>query len=137
MDAREEIKRWLALLIELAADSESKQIKQDVDMLLGVAAELTGDLAAKNAALAKQCRPRKVTPPKPSPQRGPEQQDGADSSTDTPNDQKDAEKRPEELSRIQQAEPTMTDQRRAALNKVYGAQNSDVAFRKTAKAIAS
>lgn len=141
MDAREEIKRWLALLIQLGAESESKQIKQDMDMLLGVAAELTGILASKNEALARQCRPRSAKPPKASPAKGPQQQKGDYSSTDTPKPQNDAEGRSQGQSRImqgvRQADPTMADQRRVALNKVYGAQNDDVAFRKTAKAIAS
>ena len=140
MDAREEMKRWLALLVELADEAESKTIKQDAEMLLAAASELTGKLAARNTALASQIRPRSAKPPKASPVKGPQQQKRPPSSTDSPNAQKDAEGRSKGLSCIQQgirqAEPTLADQRRAALGKVYGAQNNDVAFRKAAKAIA-
>jgi hypothetical protein len=45
MDAREELKRWIALVIELSAEEESKVIKQDIDVLLSAAGTLTGTLA--------------------------------------------------------------------------------------------
>lgn len=73
MDAREELKRWLAVLLDMAVEAESKTIKQDADMLLAVASEMTGKLADRNAALARQCRPRSAKPPKASPQSGPKQ----------------------------------------------------------------
>ena len=140
MDAREEMKRWLALLVQMADDSESKTIKQDADMLLAVVSELTGKLAARNTALAKQIRPRSAKPPKASPANGPQKPERPHSSTDAPSTQNDAEDRPKELSKIQQgirqADPSLSDQRRAALGKVYGAQNDDVAFGRVAKALA-
>lgn len=140
MDAREEMKRWLALLVQMADEAKSMTIKQDADMLLAVASELTGKLAARNTALAKQIRPRSATPPKASHVNGPQQQKQPQSSTDTPKTQNAAQKRPEELSRIQQgirlADPSLADEQRALRGKVYGAQNGDVAFRKAAQAIA-
>ena len=109
-------------------------------MFLAVASELTGKLAAKNSALARQIRPRSAKPPKASTVKGPQQQARLPSSTDTPNAQNTAQKRPEELSRIQQgirqADPSLADQRQLALGKVYGAQNDDVVFRQAAKALA-
>ncbi len=140
MDAREEMKRWLALLVQMADDSESKTIKQDADMLLAVASELTGKLAARNTALAKQIRPRSAKPPKASPASGPQKPEQSNSSTDTPSTQNDAEDRSKVLSSIQQgirqSDPTMADQQQALRGKVYGAQNDDVAFGKAAKALA-
>jgi hypothetical protein len=140
MNAREEMKRWLALLVQMADEAESKTIKQDADMLLAVASELTGKLAARNASLAKQIRPRSAKPPKASPVSGPQKQKHPQSSTDTPSAQNDAEDRPKELSRIQQgirlADPSLADEQRALRGKVYGAQNDDVASGKAAKAIA-
>lgn len=141
MEIRELIKRSLAALPQLAAESESKQIKADIDMLLGVALQLTTEIANRNGALVKRCQSRKAKPPKASPVSGPKQPKRQPSSTDTPNTQNNAEGRSQGQSRImqgiQQSEPTMADQRRAALGKVYGAQNNDVAFRKAAKVISS
>lgn len=140
MEAREEMKRWLALLVQMADEAESKTIKQDADMLLAVASELTGKLAARNASLAKQIRPRSAKPPKASPVSGPQKPEQSKQQTDTPSAQNAAEKRPEELSRIQQgirqADPSLADQQRALRGTIYGAQDSDVAFNKAAKAIA-
>ena len=140
MDAREEMKRWLALLVQMADGAESKTIKQDADMLQAAVSELTGKLAARNTALAKQIRPRSAKPPKASPASGPQKPEQSNSSTDTPSTQNDAEDRSKVLSRIQQgirqADPSLADQQRALRGKVYGAQNGDVAFGKAAKALA-
>ena len=141
MDAREEMKRWLALLVQMADGAESKTIKQDADMLLAVASELTGKLAARNTALARQIRPRSTKPPKASPASGPQKSEQPESSSNTPSAQNDAEDRSKVLSSIQQgmrqADPSLADQQQALRGKVYGAQNDDVAFGKAAKAIAS
>lgn len=140
MEIRERIKQSLAALPQLAAESDSKQIKADIDMLLGVTLRLTAELANRNAALAKEQRSRKAKPPKASPVSGPQQAKRQPSDSDTPSSQNDAEDQLQTKSRImlgaQQADPSLADQRRALLNKVYGAQNDEVAFRKAAKAIA-
>jgi hypothetical protein len=71
MDAREELKRWIAMVVQLSSEEESKTIKQDIDLFLSVAGELSGKLADRNTALAKQCRSSsKSKPPKPAPQNG-------------------------------------------------------------------
>lgn len=141
MDAREEFKRWLALLLNMADEAESKTIKQDVDMFLAAASELSGKLAAKNAALAKQIRPRSVKPPKANPQSGPQQQKRDPSSTDTPDAQAGAEGRSQGLSRIQQgimqADPSLKSQGQALRQQTYGADTDEKSFRQAAKAIAS
>jgi hypothetical protein len=140
MDAREEIKRWLLTLTQLAADSESEQINADIELLMGVTLQLTTELSNRNAALAKQCRPRSTKPPKPAPQKGPHQQNDKQSSSDAPDNQKDAEGRSQRQSRImqgvKQSDASREDQQQLR-HQIYGVQNKDVAFRKAAKEIAS
>jgi len=139
-DAREELKRWIATLIQSTAKEGSEVIKQDIDLFLSVAADLSGKLAERNASLAGQIRPRNAKPPKAAPVKGPQQRKRPASSTDTPKTPNAAQKRPEELSSIQQgirqADPSLADQQRALRGFVYGAQNDEVAFRKAAQAIA-
>ena len=109
-------------------------------MFLFVAAELSGKLAERNVALARQKQPRKAKPPKSAPVKGPQQRKHPPSSNYTPSTQKDAEDRSKELSSIQQgirqADPSLADQQRNLRGYVYGAQNDEVAFRKAAQAIA-
>ena len=52
MDAREELKRWIAMVVQLSSEEESKTIKQDIDLFLSAAGELCGKLAERNTALA-------------------------------------------------------------------------------------
>ena len=141
MDAREELKRWIAMVVQLSSEEESKTIKQDIDLFLSVAGELSGKLAERNTALAKQCRSsRKAKPPKPAPQKAQKQPKSELSTADTPQPQNDSEDRSQERSgQLQQrkkAQPLPTDQQRALRGYVYGAQNDEVAFRKAAQAIA-
>jgi len=144
MDAREELKRWIATVVQLSAEEESKVIKQDIDLFLSVAGELSGKLADRNASLAKQVRPRSSAsapkPSKPAPQKAQNKPEPKPSSDDTPAAQKPAQDRSQERSgqssQKQRSEPSQTDQQRALRGHVYGAQNDEVAFRKAAKAIA-
>jgi hypothetical protein len=140
MDAREEMKRWIASVMGNANATDSKQIKQDIDLFMGAAMTLTTELVNRNIALAKNSRPRKAKPPKSSPQKGPQQPKRPPSSTDTPRTENDAEDRSPTKSRImkgvKQADPSLADQQRALRGTIYGAQNPDVAFNKAAKAIA-
>lgn len=141
MDARDELAQLIAWLVQNVDEVESGQIKADIALLLGAASQLVTVLVNRNTALAKQHRSRKAKPPKKRPTKAPQQQNDTQRSADSSGDGNDAEGRSQGLSRIQQgilkADASMADQRRAALNKVYGAQNDDVAFRKTARAIAS
>lgn len=141
MDARDEMTRLIAWLVQNVDDVESNQIKADIALLMSAATQLVTVLANRNTALAKQHRSRKAKPAKSSPAKAPKQQNDKQRSDDSSGDGNDAEERSQGLSRIQQgiiqADASMADQRRAALNKVYGAENDDVAFNKAAKAIAS
>jgi len=47
MDAREELKRWIALIVQNAAQEDSKLVKSDIDVFLGVAAQLAGVLSSR------------------------------------------------------------------------------------------
>jgi len=141
MDAREELKRWIATVVQMSAEEESKVIKQDIDLFLSVAGALSGKLAERNASLAKQIRPRSsAKPSKPAPQKAQKEPEASPSSDDTPTSPNDAEGRSQEhtgqSSHKQQAQPSPTDQQRALRGYVYGAENDEVAFRKAAKAIA-
>jgi hypothetical protein len=137
MDAREELKRWIAMVVQLSAEEESKVIKQDIDLFLFVAGELSGKLADRNAAMAKQMRPRSSL--KPSPQKAQKQPEASPSSDDTlatQNPTQDlSQERSGQLSQKQQAQSSQTDQQRALRGYVYGAENDDVRFQKAAKAI--
>ncbi len=140
MDAREELKRWIAMVVQLSAEEESKVIKQDIDLFLSVAGELSGKLAERNTALAKQCRSSsKAKPPKPAPQKAQKQPKPELSTANTPKSQNDSEDRSQERSgqslQKKQAQPLPTDQQRALRGYVYGVQNDEVAFRKAAQAI--
>ena len=141
MDAREEISRWLALLVQLSSEAESDQIDGDIKMLTGVTLQLSSELAKRNTYLAKQCRPNKPAISQKAPQKGPQKQKGADSSNDASGGEDGSQKQPEELSSIQQgfrqADLGPGEAHKSALNKLYGAQNNDVAFRKAAKVIAT
>ena len=139
LDAREDIKKGLLLLRELAAETDSETIKQDIDLLIGVTLQLVTELTNRNAALAKQCQPRKAKPPKASPASGPKKPKLQPSSTDTPSSPNDAEVRSQGRSRIMQgvhqAEPSLADQQRALRQQTYDPQNDDVAFAKAARAM--
>ena len=140
MDAREELKRWIAMVIELSSEEESPIIKQDIDLFLSVAGELSGKLADRNTALAKQCSSSsRAKPPKPAPQKAQKQPKQELSNADTPTSQSDSEDRSQARSaqslQKRQAQPSPTDQQQALRGYVYGAQNDQIAFRKAAKAI--
>ena len=141
MDAREEISRWLALLVQLSSEAESDQIDGDIKMLTGVTLQLSSELAKRNTYLAKQCRPNKPAISQKAPQKGPQKKKGADSSDDESGDEDGSQKQPEELSSIkqgiQQADLRPGEEHQGALNTAYGAQNDDAVFRKVAQAIAT
>lgn len=142
MDAREELKRWIAMVVQLSAEEESKVIKQDIDLFLAVAGELSGKLADRNASLAKQIRPRSKTKPskpsKPAPQKVQKKPEASPSSDDdVPKFHYDAEDRSQERSgQSSQSQRSPTDQQLTLRGYVYGAQNDQAQFQKAAKAIA-
>ncbi len=136
MDAREELKRWIALVVELSADEESKVIKQDIDVLLSAAGTLTGTLASRNASLAKQIRPRSTSAPQPSPQKAQKQPEPSSSSDDTPDSDKDAEARSQERSggvAVDQAKQDRADTAGTLRHDIYGQQDDEQELRQAAK----
>lgn len=139
MDAREELKRWIALVIELSADEESKVIKQDIDVLLSAAGTLTGTLASRNTALARQIRPRSASAPQPRPQKAQKEPEPSSSSDDTPESDKDAEARSQERSggnAVDQSEQDRGDTAASMRHEIYGQQDDEQELRQAAKAIA-
>ena len=139
MDAREQIKRAILLLPKLAAEIEGKEIKADIDLVMGVALQLVTVLVSRNDALAKQCRSRKSKPPKPTPQKTAQTQKPQPSSSYTQNSKNDSEDRSKALSSIQQgirqADASLDDHQKNLRHFTYGAQNNEVAFRKAAQVI--
>lgn len=137
MDAREELKRWIALVIELSADEESKVIKQDIDVLLSAAGTLTGTLASRNTALARQIRPRSASAPQPSPQKAQKEPEPSSSSDDTPDSDEDAEARSQERSggnAVDQSKHNRGDT--ATLrHDIYGQQDDEQELRQAAKVL--
>lgn len=140
IDDIEELKRWIATVVQNAGKANAKRLKQALEAMLVGAGQIGDILSSRCTALARQCRPRKAKPPKSAPARGPQQRKHPASSTDAPKPQNDTEDRSKELSSIQQgirqADPSLADQQRALRSQVYGAQNPEVAYRKAAKAIA-
>ena len=139
-DEIELLRNAVIAVVAMAREADSDQVKLAMDIFLAGASQLGTIYQQRCHQLATQKQPRKAKPLKVAPQNGPQQPKRPHSSTDSSNTQNDAEGRAKELSSIQQgirqADPSLADQRRAALGKVYGAQNDDVAFRKAAKAIA-
>ena len=136
MDAREELKRWIALVIELSADEESKVIKQDIDVLLSAAGTLTGTLASRNTALARQIRPRSTSAPQPAPQKAQKQPEPSSSSDDTPESDKDAEARSQKRSggdAVDQSKQDRGDTAASMRRDIYGQQDDEQELRQAAK----
>lgn len=140
MDIREEMKRWLAVLIEVANDSDSKQIQKDIKLLLDGAEQLSGMLANRNETLRRQCRPRKASPPSPAPAKPQKPPAKSDRSDDTPSAPTGAEGRAQELSGVQQGIQQALSQRRAPISgkqalrqQTYGGMDSEKRLRLAAK----
>ena len=91
MDAREEMKRWIAVIVQNAGDDDSKAIKADIDMFLDASATLAGILSTKNQSLARNCRPKQPKPPKLAPAKPLEQPNNGTSSSDTRGSEMDAQ----------------------------------------------
>ena len=143
IDDIEELKRWIAVVVQNSAKADSERLQIAANTLLTGTDQLVSVLASRNAALAKQCRPRNTKPPKASSAKGPQQEKGPDSSTNTPITQNGAEDRSEELSRIQQsigqvikAKPSELNQQKLLRQQASGMTPDEKAFHQNAKAIA-
>jgi hypothetical protein len=127
-------------VIDMADDADSDQVKLAMDILLAGTSQLGTIFQRRCTQLANQKQPRAAKPPKPAPQKSPQQQKPQPSNADTLHSKNGSEDRSKAISSIQQgirqAEPTLADQQQALRRYVYGAQNDEVAFRKAAQAIA-
>lgn len=89
-------------VVGMARDADSDKVKLAMDILLAGTSQLGTIFQQRCTQLAKQKQSRKAKPPKASPHKGPQQPKRPPSSTDTPKTKNAAQKRPEELSSIQQ-----------------------------------
>ncbi len=146
MDIREELKRWMVVLIQTANESDSKDIQKDVKLFLDGAGQLSDILAKRNESLGRQCRPRKKSPAPPDPtkhQKQPAKPKRDDDTTRTENGDKG---RAQELSRVQQgirqamakrdkqhADQSSPEQQ--LRRQTYGTMDDDKRLRVAAKAL--
>ncbi len=139
-DEIELLRNAVIAVVDMARGADSDQVKLAMDIFLAGTSQLGTIFQQRCVKLANQKQPRKAKPPKPVPVRGTQQPKPTQSSTSSPNLQNATQKRPEELSSIQQgirqAAPKLADQQQALRGYVYGPQNDEVAFQKAAKAIA-
>lgn len=56
MDRREEMKRWISVVVQNAANESSKQIHSDIETFLGVSNQLAGVLSARSETLRRKIR---------------------------------------------------------------------------------
>ena len=87
MDQREEMKRWLAILLQNSTKADATIVHQDIDMLLNVTSQLAGILSSRVETLHRQVRtaprapqPQQLEPPSPDHSKSKSKQ----SSTSTP-----------------------------------------------------
>jgi hypothetical protein len=72
IDDIEELKRWIATVIQNAGQADAKRLKQAMDAMLVGSSQIGDVFSSRCAALARQIRPRKATPPKASSANGPQ-----------------------------------------------------------------
>ena len=88
MDQREEMKRWLAVLLQNSTKADAKIVNQDIDMLLNVTSQLAGILSSRVETLHRQVRtaprapqPQQLEPPSPDHSKSKSKQTSPTSST--------------------------------------------------------
>ena len=89
MDQREEMRRWLAVLLQNSTKADAKIVNQDIDMLLNVTSQLAGILSSRVDTLHRQVRtaprapqPQQLEPP--SPDHSKSKQTSTSTSSTTP-----------------------------------------------------
>lgn len=142
MDIREEMKRWMMVVIQAANDSDSKDIQKDVKLFLDSAGQLSDILAKRNESLGRQSRPRKASAPSPAPSKPQKQPAKPDRSDDTPNPESGAKDRAQELSGVQQGiqqalrqRPVPMTDKRALRQQTYGGMDDDKRLRVVAQGL--
>ena len=90
MDQREEMKRWLAVLLQNSTKADAKIVHQDIDMLLNVTSQLAGILSSRVETLHRQVRtaprapqPQQLEPPSPDHSKSKSKQTSTSSTTPT------------------------------------------------------
>ena len=88
MDQREEMRRWLAILLQNSTKADAKIVHQDIDMLLNVTSQLAGILSSRVDTLHRQVRtaprapqPQQLEPPSPDHSKSKSKQTSPTSST--------------------------------------------------------
>jgi len=88
MDQREEMKRWLAVLLQNSTKADAKVVHQDIDMLLNVTSQLAGILSSRVETLHRQVRtaprapqPQQLEPPSPDHSKSKSKQTSTSSTT--------------------------------------------------------
>ena len=144
MNAREKLKRLMAVVVQNASEEDSKLVKGDIDMFLGVSAQLAGILSSRCEALARKRPQNRPKPPKLAPAKPLQTQSSHNSSADTPDSEIDAQhaqKRPDRTSRIQQgiqkAQQSSKSQQQALRRQTYGQQTELKTLQQAAKKLAS
>ena len=88
MDQREEMRRWLAVLLQNSTKADAKIVHQDIDMLLNITSQLAGILSSRVETLHRQVRtaprapqPQQLEPPSPDHSKSKSKQTSPTSST--------------------------------------------------------
>ena len=91
MDQREEMRRWLAVLLQNSTKADAEIVHQDIDMLLNVTSQLAGILSSRVETLHRQVRtaprapqPQQLEPPSPDHSKSKSKQTSTSSTTPTP-----------------------------------------------------
>ena len=89
MDQREEMKRWISVILQNASQEDAALVKKDIDMFLGVSSQLAGILSSRVETLHRQVRtaprapqPQQLEPP--SPDHSKSKQTSTSTSSTTP-----------------------------------------------------
>ena len=88
MNQREEIRRWMTILLQNSTKADAKVVHQDIDMLLNVTSQLAGILSSRVETLHRQVRtaprapqPQQLEPPSPDHSKSKSKQSSPTSST--------------------------------------------------------
>jgi len=99
MDQREEMKRWLAVLLQNSTKADAKVVHQDIDMLLNVTSQLAGILSSRVETLHRQVRtaprapqPQQLEPPSPDHSKSKSKQSSSTTPSTEPKSAKPAQK---------------------------------------------
>ena len=137
MDKREEVRRWVAIVMQDASDQDVDAIKEDIDFLLGASAGLIGVLSSRYDALRQKSHSRRSKAPKKAPTKPYRGPNAPKTKRDSSGPQKSAQGRPQELSHIHQGIlQASKSAQRSLRHEIYGPQNGEVAFARAAKELA-